>query len=65
MGKVTITTKSVMAHCDACGKDFTPRIARKIHTCPACRTAVTGAEDVPLRGNGVDTVVNREVEAAE
>ncbi len=64
MGKVTITTESVLAHCDACGKDFTPRIARRIHTCPNCRTAVTGAEDVPLRGSGVDRVIGRKVETA-
>lgn len=63
MGKVTITTVSVMAHCDHCGKDFTPRIRREIHTCPACRTAVVGAEDVPLRGDEVSKIVDRKIEA--
>ena len=65
MGKVTITTESVQAHCEACGKDFTPRIVCKIHTCPNCRTAVTGAEDVPLRGSRVGRVVGRRVETAQ
>ena len=62
MGKITITTRSVKAYCDECEKDFTPRIRRKIHTCPACRTAVTGAEDVPLRGDKVNTEVDRKIE---
>ena len=62
MGKVTIITESVLAYCDNCGKEFTPRIRRKLHTCPACRTAVTGAEDVPLRGDKVNTEVDRKIE---
>lgn len=61
MGKVIITTKSVLAYCDACGKKFTPRIKRKIHTCPGCRFAVTGAEDVPLRTEKVHEVIDEKI----
>ncbi len=64
MGKVTIITESVLAWCDNCEAEFTPRIARKIHTCPDCRTAVLGAEDVPLRGPGVRKVIKKTVEKA-
>lgn len=65
MGKVTITTVSVLAYCDNCKYEFTPRIKRKIHTCPGCRTAVTGAEDVPLRTEGVHKVVDKKIEKSE
>lgn len=61
MGKVTILTESILAYCDHCKKEFTPRIKRKLHTCPACRFAVEGAEDVPLRGKGVSKVVKKTV----
>ncbi len=64
MGKVIIVTESILAYCDHCGNEFTPRIKRKIHTCPACRTAVVGAEDVPRRGEPVSKVVSRRIERA-
>ena len=64
MGKATVTTVSVKAYCDNCRSIFTPRINRKVHTCPDCRTAVMGAEDVPLRGQKVNTVIDTKIEAA-
>ncbi len=65
MGKVIIITESVLAWCDNCEAEFTPRIVRKIHTCPKCRTAVLGAEDVPLRGPGVHKVIKKTIKKAD
>ena len=65
MGKVVITTRSMLAYCENCGKKFTPRIRRKIHTCPSCRFAVTGAEDVPLRTENVHHVIDEEITRSE
>lgn len=66
MGKVIQTIERVLAYCDDCGKKFTPRINRRIPTCPGCRTAVLGAEDVPLRGEQRDTVIDEKIiEAAQ
>ena len=61
MGKVIIITESTQAFCEECEKEFTPRIKRKIHTCPACRYAVTGADDVPLRGPNTSRVIRKTI----
>lgn len=64
MGKAVQTIQRVLAYCENCEKTFTPRIRRRIHTCPGCRTAVLGAEDVPLRGGGCETVIDEQITRA-
>ena len=61
MGKVIQTIERILAYCDECEKKFTPRKHRKVPTCPNCRTAVFGAESVPLRGEERDRIVDEKI----
>ena len=64
MGKVTVIAELVLAYCDFCGKQFTPRISRKIRICPRCKNILLGTEGVPLRGSGVMKVISEKIEKA-
>ncbi len=64
MGKVTVIAELVLAYCDSCGKQFTPRINRKIRICPRCKNIILGTEGVPLRGSEVRKVISEKIEKA-